>query len=127
VPVSYHCAENGFVIAGGGKSSAVHDVWDVLKHIINEVNKEMKYFLTSSFGVNELYPPIQQFDSLETFTACYVNCLKNTDSTYKHEAKHEKKTLNPNVINQDEELDEEDIEMEDRFQDREPSDDELKR
>jgi len=87
VSVNYHGAENGFFIAGGGNSSAAHDIWDVLKPIINGVNKEMKYFLSSSFGVTEYHSLIQRFESLDKFTACYKDCLKNEHSTFKRGGK----------------------------------------
>jgi len=76
--------------------------------------------LIKNLSTKEFHPLIQQFDSLETFTACYVDCLiKNADSTYKHE----KHIENQNVANQDEQ----DIEREDRIQDREPSDNKLEK
>jgi len=67
VPVTYHNAENGIIIAGRGKSSVVNDVWDVFKNSINEVNKEMKYLLTSSFGVKDV----------DKFYKCYLHSLDN--------------------------------------------------
>ena len=79
----------------------------------------MKHFLTSSFGVREYHSLIQQFESLDNFTLCYKDCLKNEHVTFKRGGK----IKNPDIVIQDGE----NLDREDRLRDREPSDDELKR
>ena len=59
----------------------------------------MKYFLSSSFGITELHSLIQRYESLDKFTACYKDCLKNEHSAFKRG----RKIKNPDIVIQGEE------------------------
>ena len=134
VKVNYLTADNGFVKAGQSEVCTMAiDLWKTLQTIINNVNKEMKILLKSTFGVTEFHPLIEEFNSLVDFRKCFHRCTIDTDNgMFKNEAFVDKLSDNEgvdedsvSVTNHDD--DDDGVEREARHESRDPCDNELRK